>query len=54
MTVAHQTDAAELTDEQLLERIEQLRGGVEDGTLPVWTGEEPLGDYMARARALSQ
>jgi len=52
VAVAPQTDAVDLTDEQLIERIEQLRRGVDEGTLPLWTGEEPLADYVGRARTL--
>ncbi len=42
----------DLTDEELVRRIIEVRRGAEDGTLPLWTGDEPLAAYLDRARAL--
>jgi hypothetical protein len=48
--MAQQTDASGLTDEELVQRIKDVRQGVEDGTIPLWTGNEALSVYLDRAR----
>jgi hypothetical protein len=42
----------DLTENELVQRMTTSRRGVEDGTLPLWTGDEPLAAYLERARAL--
>jgi hypothetical protein len=51
MFVAQETAMPELTDEELLQRITELRRGVADGTIPLWTGDESLSAYLDRARS---
>ncbi|MDP9073534.1 MAG: hypothetical protein M3N98_05030 [Actinomycetota bacterium] len=50
--MAQETEVPDLTDEELVQRITEVRRGVEDGTLPLWTDDEPLADYLDRARAM--
>ena len=50
--MAQETETPDLTDEEMLQRITDVRRGVEDSTLPMWTGDEPLLAYLERARAL--
>ena len=50
--MAQHGEAADLDDEELAQRIIDLRRGVEEGTIPLWTGDEPLPAYLDRARSL--
>jgi hypothetical protein len=48
--VTSRADAAELDDVELARRINDLRQGVEEGIVPLWTGDEPMSAYLERAR----
>ena len=41
-----------LTGAEIAQQIEAIRRGVADGTIPLWTGDEPLSSYLERARSL--
>jgi hypothetical protein len=49
--VARQIETPELTDQELMSRVEELEHGIEDGTIPMWRGDEPLADHLERVRA---
>jgi hypothetical protein len=52
--VARDTETVELTDEELLQRIEEVTRGVEDGTIGLWHGDEPIVDHLERTRRRRQ
>ena len=52
VAMAQHGEAADLDDEELAQRIIDLRRGVEEGTIALWTGDEPLPAYLDRARSL--
>jgi hypothetical protein len=41
----------DFTDEQMLiQRIDEITEGINDGSIPLWRGDEPIANHLDRAR----